>query len=382
MQAENLLGQFLRRLLPRRAAALAIKETHHILRDPYTLGVSMGLPLLMLLFFGYAISYDVKDIKIAVLDQDHSKSSRTLVDTFRASGFFIPVASSGDPQHDVASEKARVALVIPAGFERSIGRGEAPKAQVLLDGSDNTEAGVILGYVSGLSQAAWKNLNADAPDPAPPLRMETRYLFNGELNSRWFIVPGLMVVLIGLLSVLMTSLTVAREWEQGSMELLLSTPARPIDIILGKLTPYMVLGVLSVTMVYVAARTAFQVPFLGSHFLLALGCLLFLFVCLAQGLLISVGARNQQVAMQISMMSGMLPAMLLSGFIYPIESMPIFFRVATYLLPPRWFIVIVRGLFLKGMTLPELILPFTVLGVASVGLTVISIRRFKTDLEP
>jgi ABC-2 type transport system permease protein len=144
----------------------------------------------------------------------------------------------------------------------------------------------------------------------------------------------------------------------------------------------MILGVLSVSMVYVAARVVFHVPFLGSHLLLALGCLLFLFVCLAQGLLISVAARNQQVAMQISMMSGMLPAMLLSGFIYPIESMPLFFRVATCILAPRWFIVVVRGLFLKGMNLFQLALPFGVLTLMSLGLTLIAVRRFKTDLEP
>jgi ABC-2 type transport system permease protein len=374
------MERFYALFLPRRAAAIAVKETHHIQRDPYTMGVALGLPLLMLMFFGYAISFDVKDVKIAVLDQDHTRSSRMLVDTFRASGFFTPIPSSGDPQHDVASEHAKVALLIPSGFERTIGRGESPRVQVLLDGSDNMAAGVIMGYVSGLSQAAWKKLGPEMP--APPLALEPRFLFNGELNSRWFIVPGLLVVLIGLLSVLMTSLTVAREWEHGSMELLLSTPVKPIEIILGKLTPYMVLGLASVAMVYVAARTAFQVPFLGSHFLLGAGCLLFLFVCLSQGLLISVAARNQQVAMQISMMSGMLPAMLLSGFIYPIESMPLFFRVLTILLPPRWFIVIVRGLFLKGMSLAELAVPFTVLSIMSVGLTVLAIRRFKTDLEP
>jgi ABC-2 type transport system permease protein len=166
------------------------------------------------------------------------------------------------------------------------------------------------------------------------------------------------------------------------MELLLSTPVRPAEIILGKVTPYVGLGLVTMGMVYVFARLVFDVPFRGSHLVFGLGCLLFLFVALSQGLLISVAARNQMLAFQMSMMMGMLPLLLLSGFIFPIQSMPLFFRVFTALLPPRWFITILRGTFLKGATLAELWLPFVVLGLMSLGLTFIAIRRFKTDLEP
>ncbi len=376
-------GGLFDRLLPRRAAAIARKEARHIARDPYTLGMSIGVPLMMLFLFGFAISFDVKDLRISVADQDRSPASRQLVEGLRGSGFFLPSESGGDPEAEIASERVRAALIIPAGFQRALGRGEPPELQLLLDGSDNATASTAQGYLVGALNAVWlRQAGLEAVAAAQPIQVRPRYLFNGELNSRWFIVPGLLVVIVGLLSVLMTALTVAREWESGSMELLLSTPARPIEIILGKVAPYIGLGLLTMAIVYASARLVFDVPFRGSHLTFALGCILFLFVALSQGLLISVAARNQMVAFQMSMMMGMLPLLLLSGFIFPIASMPLFFRVFTAILPPRWFMDIVRGAFLKGSTLAELWLPFSVLTAMALGLTLAAVKRFKTDLEP
>ncbi|MGH7442802.1 MAG: ABC transporter permease [bacterium] len=378
------LGSFFGLFLPRRAAAIANKEVHHIVRDPYTLGMSIGLPVMMLLLFGEAISFDVKDVKVAVLDQDHSTASRTLVDTVRGSGYFIVSPSLGHPEEDLASERASAVIVIPAGFQKEVGRGEAAKVQLLLDGSDDATAGVVGGYMDGVTAMAWKHIRAREAPPGPddPITFDTQYLFNKQLNSRWFMVPGLLVIIIGLLAVLMTALTVAREWEQGSMEMLLTTPAKPLDIIIGKVTPYVFLGLLAVGMVYVAGRLIFDVPFRGSLLLLLIGSLFFLFVSLAQGLLISVATRNQQVAFQLSMMSGMLPTMLLSGFVFPIASMPLFFRIFTMVLPPRWFMDVSRGLFLKGAGLRELALPLLVLGAMCFLFVYAAVRFFKTDLEP
>jgi ABC-2 type transport system permease protein len=376
-------GRVFDAILPRRAAAIARKEAHHIARDPYTLGMSLGVPLMMLILFGFAISFDVKNLRISIADQDRTPASRRLVEGLRASGFFLPSESKEDPEAEIASEKVRAALIIPAGFQKAVGRGENPEVQLLLDGSDNSTASTAQAYLVGAANAAYVRLaGLSALAAAQPLGVTPRFVFNGELSSTWFIVPGLLAVIVGLLSVLMTALTVAREWEQGSMELLLSTPAKPSEIILGKVAPYVGLGLLTMSIVYVFARLVFDVPFRGNHLVFGLGCVLFLFVALSQGLLISVAARNQMVAFQMSMMMGMLPLLLLSGFIFPIQSMPLFFRVFTAILPPRWFIIILRGTFLKGATLAELWLPFTVLGVMSVGLTRIAIKRFKTDLEP
>ena len=378
------LGGFFGLILPRRAAALANKEVHHILRDPYTLGMSIGLPVMMLLLFGEAISFDVKDVKVSIQDEDNSTDSRLLVDTIRGSGYFVVSPSKGNPEEELSTERAKAVVVIPAGFQREVGRGEVPEAQLLVDGSDNATAGVVGGYMAGVAGVAWQHILARESPPAPdaPITFVTQFLFNKELNSRWFMIPGLLVIIIGLLAVLMTALTVAREWENGSMEMLLSTPARPLDIILGKVAPYVGMGLLAVAMVYGAGRVIFDVPFRGSILLLLLGSLLFLFVSLSQGLLISVATRNQQVAFQMSMMSGMLPTMLLSGFIFPVESMPIGFRIFTSILPPRWFMVISRGLFLKGAGPLELAVPFLVLALMCFLFVYFAVKSFKTDLEP
>ncbi|HOX23094.1 MAG TPA: ABC transporter permease subunit, partial [Elusimicrobiales bacterium] len=206
--------------------------------------------------------------------------------------------------------------------------------------------------------------------------------FNHELNSRWFIIPGLTVVICGLIGILLTALTVAREWENGSMEMLLSTPARPAAIIAGKLAPYLLLGFCGVVFVYGAARLVFGVPFCGSHALYALSCVLFLLAATAQGLFISIATRQQQLAMQFSIVSGLLPSLLLSGFVFPIESMPLFFRYFTFILPPRWFMEISRGIFLKGATLADLWPQLLMQAALCAILIKLALKKFKTDLEP
>jgi ABC-2 type transport system permease protein len=237
-----------------------------------------------------------------------------------------------------------------------------------------------MGYLPGIQAAAIERLTG-APVRAP-VSEETRFLYNPELNSRWFTVPGLAAIIIGLLAILLTALTVAREWENGSMELLLSTPVRPMEIMAGKLAPYGILVLAGVFFVYLVSRLVFGVPFAGSHLLYLAACLLYVTAALSQGLVISVITRQQQVAMQFSMISGLLPSMLLSGFIFPVESMPAFFRYFTMLLPPRWFMAAARGIILKGADLRELAVPFLALGLLSAGMLALALKKFKTDLEP
>jgi ABC-2 type transport system permease protein len=210
----------------------------------------------------------------------------------------------------------------------------------------------------------------------------SRFLFNPELSTRWFIIPGIAAVVMAILSILLTALTVAREWENGSMELLLSTPVHPLEIVIGKLAPYTAIGLGATLLIYLAARVVFGVPFEGSHLLFLLGTFLFLAACLAQGLLISIIARQQVVAMQMAMIVGMLPSMLLSGFIFPIQSMPVFFQYFTALLPVRWYVEISRGLFLRGAGLVELAVPFLLLTIMTAGLMAAAIGRFRKDVEP
>ncbi|MGK5082954.1 ABC transporter permease [Bdellovibrionota bacterium FG-1] len=366
----------------RRAFAIAKKEVYHISRDPFTLGAALGLPVFMVIMFGVAIEFNVKNIPLAVSDADHSQTSRRFLDTFASSKYFIvqPSSSPTDAIRALTSERARAALMIPPDFEKNVFAGRSAEVQILLDGSDSSTVGPVLGYIGNIQALASYRIAGFNPPSSYELR--TRFVFNPELNSRWFVIPGLNVVVMGILSVLLTSLTIAREYENGSMELLLSTPVQPIEIIIGKLTPYGMLGLTTVAFIFLIARYVFGVPFVGNMAVFALGAVLFLIAYLGQGLLISVVTRKQQVAMQLAMMTGMLPTQLLSGFVFPIESMPKAMQYLTMVLPARWFMQISRETFLQGTPFLALWGPF--LGLICFGVFVIALgtRKFKRDLEP
>lgn len=364
-----------------RALSIARKELHHIQRDPVTLAASLGLPVILVCFFGFVIDLNVRDVGIVVADGDNTRSSRELVRLFDGSGYFhtTPIESAGAASKALGDERAKAALIIDQGFERDLRAGRPVSAQVLLDGADNGYAGTVAAYLGGLQRAARRRLVGEAPAPAV---LRTRFLFNPELNSRWFIVPGIFVIVVGLISSLLTALTVAREWENGSMELLMSTPVRPLEIILGKIGPYLVLSLVGVALVYGLARLVFGVPFEGSHLLFFLATGLFLAATMAQGLVISVVTRQQQLAFQMAMNTGMLPIQLLSGFIFPVESMPRFFQAITVILPARWYMTVSRALFLKAPDLAMLARPLGALTVLSFLFVVFALRKFKMDLEP
>lgn len=390
-----------------RAYSIARKEVMHVLRDPFTLALALGLPVMLVTFFGFAIDFEVKDIKLAVSDRDNGPSARRLKEIFASSGYFRLVEPGpADPVGMLDSGRVSAALFIKPDFSKKLNGVGAAEAQFVLDGSDNSKAAAVMGYLPGIQRSAQARLAGTQPremssfapwlspgaskghgpakllsSEADPISAETRFLYNPELNSRWFTVPGLAAIIIGLLAILLTALTVAREWENGSMELLLSTPVRPLEIIAGKLAPYGALVLAGVFFVYLVSRLVFGVPFAGSHLLYLAACLLFITAALSQGLLISVLTRQQQVAMQLGMITGLLPSMLLSGFIFPVESMPGFFQYLTMLLPPRWFMAAARGIILKGADLGELAVPFLALGLLSAGMLALALKKFKTDLE-
>lgn len=365
-----------------RVRAIMRKEVFHILRDPFTLALALVFPVFVVVIYGIAIDFNVQNVRLAVSDADKSQSSRRLVDTFSSSRYFLPhgVFSPVEALQDVNAEKARASLIIPPRFEKDVLAGREAEVQILIDGADNSTVGPVTGYVGAIQSIANRRIGDFNPPETYQLR--TRFLFNPELNSRWFVIPGLTVVVMSILSILLTALTVAREWENGSMELLLSTPVQPLEIIVGKLAPYGVLGLVAVTFVYIIARVFFHVPFVGSHAVFVLGCVLFLGTYLAQGLFISVVTRNQQIAMQFALLSGLLPSNLLSGFVFPVESMPVFFRYFTMILPARWFMKIARDTFLKGSSLFELGGSFLALTLLCAAMLILATRRFKRDLEP
>ncbi|WII70935.1 ABC transporter permease [Bdellovibrio sp. 22V] len=361
--------------------AIAKKEVFHIVRDPFTLALALGMPVIMVLFFGFAIEFNMERIKLAVYMGDKTQNSWELERSFSSSGYFIskPVWSPAHAIQSLDEGEAHAALIIPPTFSRDLRPFAENSVQILIDGSDNSSAGSIVGYLGGIQRKINEN---NFGVFTPPVDIKTRFLFNPELNSRWFVVPGLAAAIIAILSILLTALTVAREWENGSMELLLATPVRPIEIILGKLLPYSIMGVVAVLFVFLMSQLVFEVPFRGNFFVYMVSCLIFLSTYLAQGLLISVVTRKQQLSMQLAMLSGLLPTILLSGFIFPIEHMPKFFYYATMILPARWFIKISRELFLQGSLFSQILPTFLIQCGLFILMIFLATKKFKKDVEP
>lgn len=365
----------------KRIYSLAVKETKHILRDPFTLAVALGLPMIFVLFFGFVIDLDYKHIPLSVQDNDKSAYSRRYLQQITSAGYFDLKPFEGSLAGSLPPDSAGL-LVIKKDFGKNISFGQQGQAQLLLDGSDNARAAIMLAYFTGITRRADAEFArlSGADLPAEPLR--PRFLFNPELNSRWFIVPGLSTIIIGFLAIVLTALTVAKEWENGSMELLLSTPVLPAEIVLGKLIPYFVLTFFDVLLVFVLALLVFNIPFEGSFTLYVLACCLYIVGALALGLLVSVVTRAQQAAIQFAFAVGLLPSFIFSGFIFPIENMPAFFRWLTVIFPQRWFLSASRSLFLSGSDLSALAVPFCDLFIFAAVMVFAAVKKFKTDVEP
>ena len=336
----------------RRVVALAHKETLHVLRDMRAVYLAFGMPILLLLLFGYAVSFDLDRLSIGLIDQDQTPSSRSYAASLVSSGAFVVTHQLNDVSEIESLFRKgtlKVGVLIPKGFERSLKREETAEVQVLLDGADGTTTSIALGHVVGVTQAQTMSLVASkTPQHRLALQAQTRMLFNPGMRSSLFVVPGLIALILAIMAVLLTALTVAREWERGSMEQLFSTPVRRVEVVVGKLLPYLAVGVIQVLLVTALGAWLFDVPLRGSVALLFASSILFLTGMLGQGLLISVLTRNQQVATQVGIITSLLPTLLLSGFLSPVENMPLALQAIAMILPSTHFIVILRGILLKG----------------------------------
>lgn len=347
-------------LFLRRVLAMAMKEATHVRRDPRNLYMALGLPLVMILLFGFGVSFDREALPLALVDQDRTWASRRLEQVLTSSNEFSVVARLGDAagvEDLFKGGMAACALVVPPGFGTRLERQDGATVQFLLDGSDPTGAQTALSRADALVRAAGAKLEgaplASARGGAPvQARVWTR--FNPTNLSAWFLVPGLVALILSIVTVMLTSLTIAREWERGSMEQLFATPVGRFEIILGKVLPYFGIGTLQLLLVLAASRFVFEVPLRGSLLLLAALSFLFLAGMLGQGLLLSIATKNQMLATQAGIMTTMLPSMLLSGFMYPIENMPAPLRALAAAIPARYFIEGLRGIMLKGNGIAEL----------------------------
>ena len=369
---------------PHRLFAIARKEALQLRRDTRSLILAFVLPLFMVLFFGYAITWDVNDIRLGVWDQDGTRESRDLAEVFEASGYFSIVehpASYPEVEDGLSKGRLRAVLVIPRGFARDLAAGRPAPVQLLLDGSDANTATIAQNYAGAIVARHSTRVRLQGRPMPAVAGAETRIWYNETLESRNMIVPGLVAVIMSIIAAMLTSLTIAREWERGTMEQLASTPVRGIEIVLGKLLPYLFIGFFDVVVVVAAGILVFDVPFNGDPLLLAVLSILFLFGALGVGIFISSVADSQVFAMQAAMVATYLPAILLSGFLFDIGGMPFVLRGVTFLIPARYFVVVTRGVLLKGVGVgalwPQAV---AMLVFAVVGLT-LATRVFKKEIK-
>ena len=370
----------------RRVKAIAWKEFVQIKRDVRSLALALGIPIFLLLIFGYGLSLDIDHVPMVIWNQDaSSKLTRDFLLNFKNSKYF-KITGYTDNYRDIEDKidtgKVMLALIIPKDFSRYIEAGKAAPLQLLADGSDANTATIAMGYVRSVVANYNVQLIADifarhGLNAPKSVDARSRVWFNMGLTSTWYIVPGVIAMIIMIIAALLTSICVAREWERGTMEQLISTPVKAPELIIGKLIPYFLIGLFDLMIGLIMARFLFHVPFRGSYPLLAVLSSFFLIGALSQGILISVVARTQLMASQLASLTTLIPTLLLSGFIYPIFNMPKFVQAITYFIPARYYIVILRESFLKAGGLDSmwdeaaflLLFAFIMLGF--------SVRKFK-----
>lgn len=368
----------------RRLWAIARKEVIQLRRDTRSLVLAFLLPVLLVVIFGYAISWDVTDIKTAVLDQDRSAQSRELLDAFRASGYFTfrrDLERAGEIEPLLDGVRIQLVLVIPPDFSANLNSGRPAELQAIVDGSDANTATIVLAYTRAIATAYSLKVQLRGERVNPPVRLESRVWYNEELASRNMIVPGLVAVIMMIVAAMLTSLTIAREWERGTMEQLAATPVSRAEVVIGKLVPYLAIGLIDVVLASALGILIFDVPFRGNAALLMGASTFFLIGALGIGIFISAVTRSQLLGTQIAMIVTFLPSFLLSGFMYSIEVMPEVLQAITYLIPARYFIVVTRGIFLKGVG-PEALWGQGLLMVAFAAIGVFAaVRVFRKELR-
>ncbi len=342
-----------------RVKAIAKKEFIHIFRDPRSLGMAIAIPMLLLILFGYALTLDVDNIPLVIWNQDRTQVSQDYILNFKNSPYFKIVGYfDGYRKLQAAIDKnqALMAMVIPYDFSKQIESNQSVPVQLLVDGSDSNTATIAIGYATAVTLKYNKNFIVNelaqvGIEDMTPIDMRSRVWFNADLKSRNYIIPGLIAVIMMVIAALLTSLTVAKEWESGTMEQLISTPVKSDELIFGKLIPYFTIGLFDVAVAVAMGQFLFHVPLRGNVVLLFILSGFFLAGALSLGILISIITKNQLVASQLAMVTTFLPAFLLSGFMYAISNMPKVIQILTHLIPARYFVVILKGIYLKGVGL-------------------------------
>lgn len=342
----------------RRLRAVFIKELHHIVRDVRSLTMALAVPVMMLLLYGYALSLDVDHVPTLVYDQDGTAASRDLIKQFQGSKYFDVLGAARsyrEIEHAIDTNQILMAVAIPRGYSRDTGEGRDSPVQILLDGSDSNTASIVLGYAETVVRNYSLQLRANMQNVRggermrPPVDARLRVWYNSSLESKNYVVPGLIAVILQIITALLTSLTIAREWEMGTMEQVLSTPMRPAEMVLGKMAAYFTIGVADALLSVLVGIFIFGVPLRGSILFMAVSLCVFLIGVLFWGVFISATAKSQLQAYQMGILSSFLPAFLLSGFVYEIQTMPPVIQAFTRIIPARYVVTLMKGIFLKGV---------------------------------
>jgi ABC-2 type transport system permease protein len=375
----------------RRLRAIAVKELLQIWRDPRSLMIALLMPFTQMFLLGYGVTLDLKHIPVCTFDREASQNSQSLLKHFEASRYFAIARNVATyPALVSAIDRAdcKIAIVVPPDFSQRLNDAHSATVQAILDATDDNTANIAFGYALAIVSGYSAEVQLDALDRSgqellqvQPMTVQSRVWFNEDLESRNFIIPGVVAVIMALVGAQLTSLTISREWERGTMELLISTPVRPGEVMIGKLLPYLVLGWIDAAFCLAFASLWFGVPFRGTIFTLFVTTSLFLIVVLGIGYLLSVLIRSQIGASQVALLVTMLPTMLLSGYVFPIDQMPAVIQDVTYLVHARYYVTIIKAIFLKGADIPALMAPTAFLLVYAAAVMVLAARAFRKRLD-
>ena len=359
------------------------KEFYHIFRDSRSLFILFGMPVVQILLFGFAITNEINNVDIAILDHSKDANTQEIINKISASKYFSInqlITNEKDIEAVFKKGKVKAVLTFEKDFSKNLIKENKATVQIIADATDPNTANTISNYVNAILQNYQQGLNKNT-QISFQIVSQTRMVYNPELKSVFMFVPGVMTIILMLVSAMMTSISITREKELGTMEILLVSPLKPIQVIVGKVVPYIFLSVINATVIILLGLFVFNMPVQGSMFLLGLESVLFIITALALGILISTISATQQTAMMISLMGLMLPVILLSGFIFPISSMPMPLQIISNIIPAKWFIIIIKGIMLKGVGLQYLWKETLILFGMTLFFIALSVKKYKIRLE-
>lgn len=367
----------------KRFIGFVTKEFYHIFRDKRTLFILFGMPIAQIILFGFAITNEINNVNIAILDQSKDVATQKIIAKINASKYFVVkqnISHENEIENVFKKGKVKAVLVFENHFIKNLETKKQAKVQVITDATDPNIANTVTNYVNAILQNYIQQLNRDNPTTYS-IQTQTQLYYNPELKSVFNFVPGVMTIILMLVSAMMTSISITREKEMGTMEVLLVSPLKPFQVIIGKVFPYIFLSIINATIIVLLGYFVFKMPIVGSLFLLAFESILFIITALSLGILISTVTDSQQTAMMISLFGLMLPVIILSGFIFPISSMPLPMQIISNIIPAKWFIIIVKAVMLKGASVSVIWKETLILIGMTAAYILLSIKKYKIRLE-